>query len=204
MYAKLTTVILSAAAVVATTFGLFNSMLTDLMPEVEGAKQTVRFVSFGTMIVLLALTLVIRKKLSGTSQYVWAGIGVVCLAVAVFTFFSFGDLVRKYAYQYPPAVAPGIEQRPLVSGPLHETGMKRRGDMDTATAVSKFGGPEMVNGRQLLWSAESRSQVVGWFIRYYAAIAFLMTTALFVVAIAVWRTLSNGAKPKAAKRPAAG
>lgn len=200
MYAKLTAVITAAVGVVVMMFTLFNSVLRDLMPDVEGAAQTVNFVSFGTVIVLLALTLLIRKRLSKIGQYVWALAAITFLAVAVITYFSFGDLVRKHVYLYPPATgAPGLEQRPLVSGPYHERGREKAANMDVATAVSKFGGPAVVNGHQLLWTAESRSDVVGKFVRFYAAIAFLMATALFVAAIAVWRTLRD--RVDNAKRP---
>ena len=202
VYARLTAVILSAVAVVAMTFGLFNSVLKDLIPQVEGAAQAVNFVSFGTVIVLLSLTLLVRKRLSVISQYAWAGVGVVCLVVAVFTYFSFSDLVRRYVYLFPPVSAPGMEQRPFVRGPYHELGKQRAAGMDVPTAVDKFGGPGFVNGHQLLWSEESRSEVVGWFVRYYAAIAFLMTTALFVVAIAVWRTLRDEQGPRGGRRDA--
>jgi hypothetical protein len=189
MYAKLSVVISSAAAVVAAIFGLFNSVLKDLMPQVEGAAQAVNVVCFGTMVVLLALTLFIRKRLSVISQYAWAGAGVACLAVAVFAYFSLSDLVRTYVYYYPPSGVQASVRQPLLSGPYHDKGKERAKDMDVATAVSKHGGPDVVNGHQLLWSQDARSQVVGSFVRRYTGIAFLMTTALFMVSIAVWRTL---------------
>jgi hypothetical protein len=202
IFARLTSVILSAVAVVVATFGLFNSVLKDLMPQVEGAAQAVNFVSLGTVVALLALTLLIRKRLTVVSHYAWAGTGVAFLVGAVFTYFSFGDLVRSYVYLYPPATAHGMEQTPFVRGPYHELGDRRAAGMDVATAVSKFGGPGIVNGRQLLWSEASRSAVVGRFVRYYTAIAFLMTTALFVVAISVWRTLRDDQGPSGGKRMA--
>src|SRR3954470_22520755 len=92
-FAELSAVLVSAAAVVTTIFGLFNSVLKDLMPVVEGAAQAVNVVAFGTLVVLLALVLVIRARLTKTSQYLWAGVGVVCLVAAMFVYLRFSDLV---------------------------------------------------------------------------------------------------------------
>lgn len=190
-FAPLTAVILSAVAVVTATFGLFNSILKDLMPQVEYAAQTVSFVSFGTSVVLLALSLLIRKRLRATAQMTWAGVAIVLLVCAAFVYLSFNDLVRERVYQYPPSSGSVTDQRPHVSGVFHEQGRIRGAGMDVATAVSKHGGPDLVNGNALLWTQESRSAVVGSFVRYYMALAFLMTTALYVAAIAVWRGLSE-------------
>ncbi|HET7792327.1 MAG TPA: hypothetical protein VFL64_02985 [Rhizobacter sp.] len=202
--AGLSAVIVSAAAVITTIFGLFNSVLKDLMPQVQGAAQAVNVVAFGTLVLLLVLVLVIRARLPKTSQYLWAGVGAVCLVAAMFVYLSFSDLVRARVYQYPPASAPGTEQRPFVSAPYHELGRKRAEGMDVATAVSQFGGPALVNGRQVLWTEEALAQVVGQFVRYYMALAFLMTTALFVVAIALWRSMNAGTRRKpAAPKPQA-
>lgn len=186
MYTKLVAVIGAAVAVVGVTFSLFNSVLADLMPEVEGSKQVVSMVSLGTVVVLLALTLVIRKRLSVVSQYLWAGCALMLLAGAAFTYFNFSDLARTYVYMYPPG-STGATQRPYVAGPLHEKGRERAGSSDTAAAVSKFGGPHIVNEHQILWTSADRSHVVGSFVRLYALITFLMVSALFVAAIAVWR-----------------
>jgi hypothetical protein len=201
--AGLSAVIVSGAAVIATTFGLFNSVLEELMPQVPGAAQAVNVVAFGTLVLLLVLVLVIRARLPKTSQYLWAGVGAVCLVAAMLVYLSFGDLVRTRVYQYPPASAPGTEQKPFVSAPYHELGKKRAQGMDVATAVSQFGGPALVNGRQVLWTEEALAQVVGQFVRYYMALTFLMTTALFVVAIALWRSVGGSArrKPAAPKPP---
>lgn len=195
-FAGLSAVLVSAAAVVTTIFGLSNSVLKDLMPQVEGASQAVNVVAFGTVVVLLALALVIRARLTKTSQYLWAGVGVACLVAAMFVYLSFGDLVRARVYRYPPTAVPGIEQKPFVSAPYHEQGRKRAEGMDVATAVSQFGGPALVNGRQVLWTEEAQSRVIGQFVRYYMALSFLMTTALFVVALAVWRSIGSTGRPR--------
>lgn len=199
-YTKLAAVIGSAVAVVTAVFGLFNSVLKELLPSVEGAAQTVSFVSLGTVVVLLALTLIIRKRLSVTSQYLWAGIGLTCLVASALVYLPFGDLVRLRVYIYPPTTTPGVTQQPHVSGAYHELGRQRATGLDTATAVFKFGGPAMVNGRQTFWTAEARAEVIGNFVRYYMAITFLMTIALFVVAIAVWRTLGEATRRPASPR----
>ncbi|MFT3815859.1 MAG: hypothetical protein QM740_21260 [Acidovorax sp.] len=190
-FGPLIAVILSAVSVVTATFGLFNSILKELMPQVEGAAQTVSFVSFGTVIVLLALTLLIRKRLRVFAQIALAITSIVLLAVAAVVYLAFTDLVRDRVYLYPPGSGSVSEQRPYVSGAYHEQGRIRAAGMDLATGVSKHGGPDMVNAHQLLWTSEARSAVVGQFVRYYMALAFLMTTALYIAAIAIWRTLAG-------------
>ena len=97
-FAPLTAVILSAVAVVSATFGLFNSILTDLMPQVDGAMQTVSFVSFGTVIVLLALTLFLRKRLRALAQMAWAGAGVALLVIAAFVYLAFSEAVTEHIW----------------------------------------------------------------------------------------------------------
>jgi hypothetical protein len=64
-FAELSAVLVSAAAVITTIFGLFNSVLKDLMPVVEGAAQAVNVVAFGTLVVLLALVLSGCRLLGG-------------------------------------------------------------------------------------------------------------------------------------------
>jgi hypothetical protein len=191
VFARLGAVIVSAAAIVTTTFGLFDGVMVKLMPAIPGASQAVGFVSMCTLVVLLVLMLLIRKRLSTVWQHLWALTAVVCLAGAVWSYVQFADLVRARTYQYPPGAA---DQRPLVSAPYHEQGKRRAAGMDVATAVSSLGGPVLVNGREMLWTEPSRQAVEGAFLRHYIAISFLMVTALFVAAIAVWRTLAPAGK----------
>jgi len=200
---KLWAVIAAAAAVVTSTFGLFNSVLADLMPNVPGASQAVKFVSFGTLVLLLILMLVIRARLSGVSQRIWAAGSFALLMGAVLVYFLLSDLVRERVYAYPPG-APQDQSELQVSAPLHELGRKRAENMDIATAVSVNGGPATVNGRQLLWSTAARNEVIGTFVRYYVLLALLLTSSLFMAAIAVWRGFSNKPASRASvKKPRA-
>lgn len=148
-------------------------------------------VSFGTVIVLLALVLFIRRRLRTSSQHAWAGAALLLLVAAVFTYFSFSDYVRGHTYLYPPVAPQEASQKPYVQGAVHEAGKERMGTDSVAMAVSRLGGPGMVDAHQLLWTTEARSLVVGAMVRYYAAVAFLMTTALLVISITVWRTFHD-------------
>jgi sulfite exporter TauE/SafE len=189
-YAKLIAVITSAVAVVTLTFSLFGSVLKDLLPLVQGAEQAVNFFSFGTLIVLLALTLLIRQRIKVLTQGVWAVIGVALMVVAVFVFFDFSNLVNTYVYLYPESTAP---QTKYIRGDYSPEGLRIVAGRSTGAAIEANGGPNIVHKYNMLWTQASRNNVIDKMVRHYAAITFLMTTALYVVSIAVWRSLPNKA-----------
>jgi hypothetical protein len=185
-------VLTSAVAAVALVFGMFHSVLAELVPPFDDSQQTVGIVSVSTVVVLLALTLLVGKRVTQT-QTRWVALGAIALlCVALFSFFSMRDLVRNYVYRFPPASAASEAQTRHIRGDLHEKGRARLGDMTVAEAVYQFGGPDQVNGMGSLWHEDSRLQIISRMEREYVALIMLLTTAVFVAAIAVWRTQTKG------------
>jgi hypothetical protein len=198
IFGRLMAIIASGAAVVSATFTLFGSVLSELLPYVEGAGEAVKFFSFGTLVILLALTIFIRKRIKVVAQWIWASIGLALLTAAAFLYFSFSDLVRTNTFRYPPEAA---EERQVVviGGEIHPEGRAIVGERPMSSVVAELGGPGLVMKHSLLWTERARKEMIGRFVRYYAAITFLMTSALFIVVITVWRglpTKSDGTRSR--------
>lgn len=180
-------VLMSAAAAVAAVFGLFNSLLVNLVPPFDDNQQVVGMVSFGTVVVLLALTLGIRKRLTVASVRNIAVVSVVAFLAALFVFFSLRHLTLEYIYRYPPASISSANQSRHLRGDLHAKGRERVKDLTVAQAVYQLGGPDEVNARGLLWYENSRLAIAEKMEWLYAALTILLTSAIFVAGIAVWR-----------------
>lgn len=186
-FAGLRGVLSSAVSAVALVFGLFNSFLKDLVPPFEDNQQTVGFVTFGTVIVLLALALFIRKRLIGVQTKTVAATSLGIFVIALAVYFPFRDLTRTYIYRFPPASTPHSGQTRHIRGDLHEKGLGRVKNMTVAQAVYQLGGPDQVNSMGALWYEQSRLQIVGKMERYYTVLIMLLTTAVFAGGLAVWR-----------------
>ena len=198
-FAKPLAIVASGATFVTASFALFGSVLKELLPYVEGAQEAVNFVSFGTLIIFLALTIFIRKRIRVDSQWVWASLALLFLAGAVALYFPFKTLVGKNTYRYPIGAAEA-EQVILIGGELHARGLALKGDNDVAEAIARLGGPDTVKKHSLLWTNEARIAMIDRFVRYYAAITFLMTSALSTVAILVWRSLPSASEKESGRR----
>jgi hypothetical protein len=154
-FESLVAIVASAAAAVGATLVLFHSFLEELVPPIEGAQLSIGMVSFGTMVVLLALSLLIRKRLSSTRQRWLAVLALGLLATAFWAFFTYRDVVRTYVFAYP-AELPASQQTRYIRGELHAMGEKRSQGMSIAEAVKMFGGPQLVVGRELLWEESAQ------------------------------------------------
>ncbi|WP_057246753.1 hypothetical protein [Duganella sp. Root198D2] len=183
-------VISAGAALVCSTFALFGSILKDLLPQMNGADRTVNFVALGTLVVFLSLTPFIRARSRVVTQRLWAAVGILCCVGAIFLYFSFDEMALKYTFRYPNGV-PETAQRLVIRGEYHAKGKELLAGRDVASAVAALGGVDTVFGFSLLWEKESRDYIINRFVRYYAAIVFLITTALFTVVIVVWRNLKD-------------
>ncbi|MEO8249030.1 MAG: hypothetical protein ABI589_06640 [Burkholderiales bacterium] len=191
-FGTLAAIIGSAAFAVATTLALFNSFLEDLVPPIDGAQLAIGMVSFATTIVLLALSLLIRKRLSVARQQ-WLAVGALAMVgLAFIVFFLYRDMVRDFVFAYPPD-APAAAQTQYIRGELHPEGQARKQGKSIAQAVREFGGPQLVMRHQMLWFEDSQREVIGRLERWYMLLAMLLTVALFVVAITVWRSLPSQA-----------
>ena len=138
-FAGLTGIVASAAGAVTATLLLFNSFLKDLVPPIDGAQLSIGMVSFATTIVLLALSLIIRKRISVARQQMVALLGLVLLVAAFAAFFVYRDMVRTYVFVYP-ADAPQSQQARYIRGELHAAGIERSESRSIGQAVQQFGG----------------------------------------------------------------
>jgi hypothetical protein len=185
-------VIASAAASVGATLLLFNGFIQELVPPIDGAKLTIGIVSFATMVALLALTLLIRSRLSALRQQVMAAVSLLLVAAAVAAFFMYHDYVREYVIWYPPSATVTDESVRIIRGPLHEEGMQRAQGMSMAAAIQQFGGPDLVMRRSLLWTEAARNHVISRLETAYVGLAMLLTLSIYIVALTVLR--ASGAK----------
>jgi hypothetical protein len=187
MFAGLVGIVLAAASAVAAVFGLFNSVLADLVPPFEDSQQTVGFVSVGTVAVLLILTVLIQKRLTTVQTRTVAIASVLFLLASLAVYFPFRDLTRAYTYRHPPASIANAGQTRHIRGDLHEQGRRRVKEMTIAEAVYQLGGPDTVNSLGTLWSEASRLKVISTMERYYVALIMLLTTTIFMAGLTVWR-----------------
>lgn len=186
-FGGLIAIIASAAAASTAVFLLFDSFLTTLIPPFEDSRQTVAFATFGTAIALLALSLVIQRKLSAIRARTIAISCGLLLAAAAVLFLHFRDNTRTYVYRYPPASISHEGQKLHIRGKLHELGEKYVENKTVAQAVFELGGPDYVSSKGLLWREADRLSAISYMERLYVALAMLLTTGLFTAGLAVWR-----------------
>ncbi|CAN7783869.1 hypothetical protein LJR175_008355 [Variovorax sp. LjRoot175] len=167
---------------------LFNAFLKGLAPPIGSADLPIGMVSFATTVVLLALSLLIRKRITALRQQRLAILSIVMLGLAFAAFFLYRDMVGTYVFEYPPD-GPLEERHKHVRGELHAMGLERVRGKSIAEAVRHYGGPEFVSGYEILWTEASQGTVERRLEAGYLGLSMLLTVALFVVAITVWRAL---------------
>jgi hypothetical protein len=180
-------IILSAVASAVTVYGLFGAVLTDLIPPFEDSQQTVQVATFGTTLVLLVLCLLIRKRLTRLGGRAAAVASLALFLCALVIFFNFRELTRTYVYRYPPSDIAQAQQTRHIRGELNERGQQFVRSKSISQAVFELGGPDQVRSMGTLWQEDSRLAVISKMERTYVALVVLLTTALFVAGIAVWR-----------------
>ena len=149
------------------------------------------------MVVLLALTIVIKQKIKMLPQLAYALTGIAIMVIALFIFFDLRNTINKYTYNYPEDPACISSQNFKIRGDYNKLGIENeKSGKTTEEAISRNGGICVVLANQVLWTVVSRSAIVDKIIRSYAAIALLMTTSLYAVAIALWRSLPQKTKEK--------
>ena len=180
-FARLGKLITAAAAVIGIVFGLFNSILSDMVPPVEDRQTVLGVVSLLCLIVLLAISLVMPRAATRKLQI---AVGLFALTAAVgvaVIFLVHRNNVATYIYTYPPSELPGVNQVRLIAGDLHEMGKKRAEGQLLAYAVQRNGGPDVVNDNQLLWTQQSRLAAERKLILGYEMLVGAITTLLFAL-----------------------
>jgi len=183
LFARLGKLITAAAGVVAVVFGLFSSILSDLVPPVEDHQTVLGVVSVLALVALLAVSLVMPRTPTRRLQ---VEIGLFALAAAVgvaAAFIVHRNNVATYVYTYPPSEFADRQLVRLIAGDMHEMGKKRAEGMLLAYAVERNGGPDIVNDNQLLWTQQSRLKAERTLIIGYEALAGAITTLLFALGL---------------------
>jgi hypothetical protein len=183
----LVTLIASAAAAVGAVFGLFNSVLSDLVPPTDENQQLVGIVGVSTTVVLLVLVLLVRRQLRATPAYAIGGAALLALVLAIMVFLDFRELSSTYIYRYPPASLASSKQARHIRGEIHTAGAVLIGSGTVANAVFRYGGPDLVNSMGVLWTEDSRNKVIAKFEVRYVVLTILMASAVFVAGVALWR-----------------
>jgi uncharacterized membrane protein len=187
-FATLTAIITAAVGTVSAVFLLFNSFFKNLVPPINDAQLPIGMVSLSTTIILLGLTLLIRSRLSKVKQLQMTLISLALVVAALIAFFLYRDYFREYVYEYPAQeISNEAKSIPVIRGEFHENGLIRAKGMSIQEAVRKFGGPELVERKEILWSEKSKNMIVSRLEKFYVLITMLLSTALFIVALTVIR-----------------
>ncbi|HWL28824.1 MAG TPA: hypothetical protein VNQ97_07935 [Burkholderiaceae bacterium] len=173
----------AAAAAVMATMALFNSFLIDLVPPINRAQLLLGMVSIGATVVLLALSVLIGKRLTGIKRRRHAAASLGMLAITFIAFAAYSSYFQEYVLDYPKAS--GTEQ--IIHGELHEKGRSLAEGMTLSEAVRYYGGPGIVVPHEILWSEEATNKVITRLRAFYMLIAVLLTTSLYIVALVVVR-----------------
>ena len=180
-FARLGKLITAAAAVIGIVFGLFNSILSDMVPPVDDRQTVLGVVSLLCLIVLLAISLVMPRAATRKLQ-IAVGLFALTAAVGVAVIFLIHrNNAATYIYAYPPSELPDVKQVRLIAGDRHEMGRKRADGQLLAYAVQRNGGPDVVNDNQLLWTQQSRLAAERKLILGYEMLVGAITTLLFAL-----------------------
>lgn len=197
-YVTLAALIASAAGIVTLVFGLFGSAVFDLLPDAEGinVRRTVWVTHFAALVILLALTLLIRKQIKVADQRFLAMVAAGLVLVSLCTVGYYNHLVNTYSYVYPEDEACHYGHPVRIRGEYSAQGLLRvrRGLLD---AISGSGGICEVLRTEMFWTDESRTSIINKLTLFYILQVILMTTALWVVAIAAWRSVQSRPGPRA-------
>lgn len=183
----------AAAGVVILVFGLFSSVLADLVPPVEAMRPAavIGLASLVALVILLVLALVMRRRLTLAQRPRVALVaGVAALAGLALFFVHFDDLGR-YAFPWPDEPTASRHLR----GEYNETGRQMTRDMSLIAAIGRMGGLDQVRRDNLLWEENSRREVERRLVAQYVVLTSLFAGALFGLALAVMA--SSGHRPKA-------
>ena len=190
---SLTSLLSAAAGAVVLVFGLFNSVLVDLVPPIENpSPQTAGgLASLLTLAVLLGLALLMRRRPSTAFRRATAAGGVLAIAAACVWLTVYIGVVNDYVYTWPETaqeIAPDgtSEPRRHVRGDdTTALGQQLMQTLSVAGAITQTGGLAVVQQHQLLWSERSQKAVETRLLWHYIAVTTLFSGGLFALALAV-------------------
>lgn len=173
----------AAAGVVTLVFGLFSSVLADVVPPVEAMRPAAvtGLASLVALVILLVLALVMRRRLTLAQRpRVALAAGAAALAGLALCYVHYGDLGR-YAFRWPDEPTAPRHLR----GEYNETGQQMTRDMSLVAAITAMGGLDQVRRMNLLWEEDSRREVERRLVVQYVVLTSLFAGALFGLALAV-------------------
>jgi hypothetical protein len=182
-FERLGKLITAAAAVVGIVFGLFNSILSDLVPPVEDHQTVLGVVSILSLVVLLAISVIMPRTPTPRLRVAIGLFALVAVVGMAATFIVHRNNIATYVYRYPPSEFSDVKQVRLIAGDMHELGRKRAEGLLLAYAVQRNGGPDIVNDHQLLWTQQSRLQAERKLLVGYEILVGAITTLLFALGV---------------------
>jgi hypothetical protein len=189
---RLGPLLLAGAADVGAVWGLFSSILKDLVPPVGDAQQVTNMVSMIALLILVALVLAMPRNPPPKVRRALGVLGTGAVLISLVLFLMYRDRIETYVYAYPPGEVTIGGQRQYVRGEYHQKGAQRAANSTTAAAVEANGGPDVVNNKEILWTRSSRKAIEQRLVIWYAAVVSTICTTLFSLAIPLLS--SNGQK----------
>jgi hypothetical protein len=177
----------AGAAVVSTVWGLFSSVMKELVPPVEDAQIVTNWSSLITLLILFALLLAMPRNPSVKVRRNIAIIGSAVVASSLVIYFLYRGMYETYVYVYPSESSQDGEAR-YIRGDYHEQGKHRAEGLTTTEAVRELGGPAIVNRNNILWTEASQRDVEQRLITRYCALVGTACAALFLLAVAIVST----------------
>ncbi|MBK7464644.1 MAG: hypothetical protein IPJ50_19365 [Betaproteobacteria bacterium] len=188
---SLTGLLTTAAGAVTLVFGLFNSVLADLVPPIQSPNpQTAAgLASLLALAVLLGLALLMRRRPSIAYRRGTAiGAGLAIAAAGVWLAVYLGEF-NDYVYSWPE-VGSGAAQdgsskpKRHVRGDFTAFGLELQKTLSVAGAVEHAGGLAFVQKNELLWSERSQKATETRLLWHYIAVTTLFTGGVFALALA--------------------
>lgn len=197
-FAGLTAILVGAAAVVSTAFGLADNFLLSILPPIENAVNTVKIVFFVMICLFLFLTVFIRKNLRVTTQKKLAVLALLLTISALVNFLFYQSHLNTYQFEFND-----VRQ---IRGRFHEEGIKRLSIGTCAEDLLKKAKPlyacprrtledfldgwpniEIVKKKEVLWTVDSEKAVAQELQFFYISIVMLFSSALFILGLISWR-----------------
>jgi hypothetical protein len=173
--------ILVAAGVVLAVFGLFNAVLTDLVPPSGSKSVLTGMTSLVAMVLLAVISLTINVVTKKRSLVLLAFISLAPLFVAVVAYFFYNANLKEYVYQSPAPPANAISRH--IRGELHAEGKLRlRGD-----SVDKFASKDLeaVLSTDVLWTQESQRKITQLLELQYFLFVTSVITSIFMIFVSI-------------------
>ncbi|CAN7563698.1 hypothetical protein LJR290_004003 [Variovorax sp. LjRoot290] len=181
--------LLAAAGVVGTVFGLFGSVLHELVPPSRELASTLYagIASLAALLILLGIVLLMPARLT-LRQRRWIVAFTAVLSVAAFyALLSYVGTLNTFVFRYPDSSTAGQKPQRYIRGQYTELGATITKDMSVAAALNSVGGLDMARNNQLLWTEQSQKETEMRLVRHYVVSLALLTAALFSVLIAVYQ-----------------